>query len=68
MITLTLSENNGNEDIFVNPMHIICIMQNDKGFTEIICVDQTVIGVKETPTQVFNLINNRVNYFREERK
>lgn len=64
MIVLTLVDGDGdieNEDVFVNPAHIIFIMQNDSGNTEVNCVDQIVIEVKETAIQVFNLINNKVN-------
>ena len=47
--------------IFLNPINIIAIVANDEGSTDVICVDQTVFMVKETPMQVFNLINNKVN-------
>lgn len=62
MIALTLSDGViENEEVFINPMNIIGIIANEEGSTDIICVDQTVFEVKETPIQVFNLINNRVN-------
>lgn len=62
MIALTLSDRViENEEVFINPMNIIGIIANEEGSTDIICVDQTVFEVKETPIQVFNLINNRVN-------
>ena len=62
MIALTLSDGViENEEVFINPMNIIGIVANEEGSTDIICVDQTVFEVKETPIQVFNLINNRVN-------
>lgn len=62
MIALTLAaEDTDNEDVFLNPMNIIGIVSNDEGSTDVVCLDQTVFMVKETPMQVFNLINNKVN-------
>lgn len=59
MIALTLAEEN--EDLFLNPINIIGILSNDEGSTDIVCVDQTVFMVKETPIQVINQINKQIN-------
>lgn len=62
MIVLTLAvEDADNEDVFLNPINIIAVVANDEGSTDVVCLDQTVFMVKETPMQVFNLINNKVN-------
>ncbi len=62
MIVLTLaSEDVENEDVFLNPINIVGVLANDEGSTDVVCLDQTVFMVKETPLQVFNLINNKVN-------
>ncbi len=61
MIALTLADEADDEDVFLNPINIIAIVANDEGSTDVVCLDQTVFMVKETPMQVFNLINNKVN-------
>ena len=62
MIALTLTGGViENDEVYINPINIIGIVSNDEGSTDVICVDQTVFEVKETPIQVFNLINNKVN-------
>ena len=64
MIILTLAdgEDNEEEDIFINPMHIVAIIINDEmNATDVVCVDQTVFTVKESPLTVYNLINKQFN-------
>lgn len=61
MIALTLAGEADGEDVFLNPINIIAVVANDDDSTDVVCVDQTVFMVKETPMQVFNLINNKVN-------
>ena len=58
MIVLTLVEEN--EELFINPWKIIAVLVNGDGVTEVMC-ESVLFEVKETPLQVFNLINNKVN-------
>jgi hypothetical protein len=58
MIALTLV---GEDYLFINPMHIVAIVSNEDEETEIMCVDQTMFVVKESPLTIMNLINNRIN-------
>ena len=59
MIVLTLTFDD--EEVFINPMHIVAILTNDDNETDVVCVDQTVFVVKESPITVFNLINKQIN-------
>lgn len=58
MIALTLV---GEDYVFINPMHIVAIVSNEDEETEVMCVDQTLFVVKESPLTILNLINNRIN-------
>lgn len=59
MIVLTLTFDD--EEVFINPMHIVAVMTNEDNETDVVCVDQTVFVVKESPITVFNLINKQIN-------
>lgn len=59
MIVLTLTFDD--EEVFINPMHIVAIMTNDDNETDVVCVDQTVFVVKESPLTIYNLINKQIN-------
>ena len=59
MIILTLVDSE--DDLFVNPSKIVAILTNEDGDTDLVCVDQTVFVVKETPLTVLNLIRNQIN-------
>jgi len=59
MIVLTMVADE--TDLFVNPSHIVAILDNEDGDTDIVCVDQTVFVVKESPLTVLNMIRNQIN-------
>ena len=64
MIVLTLGgdgEGAEQEDLFINPAKIIAFLVNEDGETDVVCVDQTVFVVKESPLTIYNLINKQIN-------
>lgn len=62
MIVLTLAgEGDEQEDLFINPAKIIAFLVNEDGETDVVCVDQTVFVVKESPLTIYNLINKQIN-------
>jgi uncharacterized protein YlzI (FlbEa/FlbD family) len=58
MIVLTLLEG---DDVFINPPHILAVVVNDEGSTDVVCDSQTVFVVKETPLAIYNMIKNQIN-------
>lgn len=61
MIVLTLAGDADGEDLFINPTNIIGVCSNDEGSTDVVCVDQTIFVVKETPIEVCNRVAKNFN-------